>query len=103
MSPPGIPWAAILTHGPTIVAAARRLVETVGTSRLHEKSSSLEPRLDQLETVSLDSARLLQQLAERVEILAAAQARAARRDRIIIGVSVAAAVVAVAALVVALT
>jgi hypothetical protein len=101
MSPPGIPWAAILTHGPTLVAAAKRLVETMGTNRVHDRNSTMEARLDQLEKASLDSAQLLQQLAERVEALAAAHVRAARRDRIIIAISVTAAVVAIVALFVA--
>ena len=102
MSPPGIPWAAILTHGPTLVAAAKRLVETMGTNRLHETNPTMEARLDQLEKASLDSAQLLQQLAERVEVLAAAQARAARIGRIVIVISAAAAVIAIVAVFVAL-
>ena len=103
MSPPAIPWAAILTHGPTIVASAKRLLETVGTNRLHEKNQTMEARLNQLERASVDSARLLQELAERVEALSAAQERAARRDRIVIAISVAAAVAAIGALIVALS
>jgi hypothetical protein len=103
MSPPGIPWAAILTHGPTIVASARRLLETVGTNRVHEENQTMAARLDHLEKASVDSARLLQEMAERIEALSAAQERAARRHRIIIGLSGAAAFAAIAALIVALT
>ena len=103
MSPPAIPWAAILTHGPSIVASAKRLLETVGTNRLHEKNQTTEARLNQLEKASLDSAQLLQELAQRVEALTTVQARAARRVRISIVISVAAAVAALGALIVALS
>jgi hypothetical protein len=102
MSPPGIPWAAILTHGPTLVAAARRLVETIGTNPPHDKDPTMEARLDRLEKASLDSAQLLQQLAERVEVLAAAQVRSARLGRIVVATSAAAAVLAIVAVFVAL-
>ena|SRR5688572_4009265 len=96
MSP--LPWAAILTHGPTIVASARRLLETVGTNQPHEKNQTMEARLDQLERASLDTARLLQELAERIEAVSAAQARAARRERIVIAISILAAVLAIASI-----
>jgi class 3 adenylate cyclase len=42
---PRIPWAAILTHGPAIVAAAKRLLATAGTDRSHERNQTIEARI----------------------------------------------------------
>ena len=58
----------------------------------------MEARHDQMEKTSLDSAQLLQELAQRVEALTIAQERAARRDRIIIAIGIVAAVLAIASL-----
>jgi hypothetical protein len=63
----------------------------------------METRLDQVEKASLDSARLLQELAEQVEALSAAQERTARRDRIVIAISAVAVTAAIGALIVALS
>ena len=99
MSP--IPWGAILTHGPTIVSAARSLLASQ-SSKAHERNRSIDARLDQLEKASIESARLLQEMAEQLQALTLAQQEMQRRLRIALIVGVAAAVLAVGALVYAL-
>jgi hypothetical protein len=99
MSP--IPWGVILTHGPSILSAARSLLATQSreTSARHR---SLEVRLDQLEKASVESARLLEEMAEQLQALTLAQQEMQRRLRIAVIVGVVAAVVAVGALVYAI-
>jgi hypothetical protein len=95
MSP--IPWAAILTHGPTIVSVAKRLLETSGANESHERHQTIEARLDQLETASMESARLLQDIAEQVQALTTAQEETARKCRIAIALGIAATVIGIGA------
>jgi hypothetical protein len=99
MSP--IPWGAILTHGPAIVSAARSLLATQ-SREASERHRSIESRLDQLEKASVESARLLQEMAEQLQALTLAQQEMQRRLRIAVIVGVVAAVVAVGALVYAI-
>ena len=74
MSP--IPWTAILTHGPHIVAAAQALLsDQKGANQRHQ---SHEARLDQLEKTSAELTRLIQELAEQVQALGLAQQQAAQ-------------------------
>jgi len=91
----------LLTHGPAIVSAARSLLASQST-KAHDRSRSLEARLDQLEKASIESARLLEEMAEQLQALTLAQQEMQRRLRIAMIVSVVAAVVAVAALAYAL-
>ena len=100
MSP--IPWGAILTHGPALVSAARSLLATQST-KTNERNRSIEARLDQLEKASIESARLLEELAEQLQALTLAQQEMQRRLRIAVIVGVAAAVLAVGALAYALS
>jgi hypothetical protein len=90
---PRIPWAAILTHGPAIVAAAKRLLTIADDS----KAQSIEARLDQLEKGSMDSARLFQEIAQQVQALTIAQEQTARRARIAVALGVVALVVGIGA------
>jgi|SRR5687767_8775428 len=99
MSP--IPWGALLTHGPAIVSAARSLLASQST-KTHERNRSIETRLDQLEKASIESARLLEEMAEQLQALTLAQQEAQRRLRVAVIVGVGAAVVAVGALVYAI-
>jgi len=99
MSP--IPWGALLTHGPAIVSAARSLLASQST-KAHERNRSIEARLDQLEKASIESARLLEEVAEQLQALTLAQQEMQGRLRIAMIVGVVAAVVAVGALVYAL-
>ena len=99
MSP--IPWGMLLTHGPAIVSAARSLLASQ-SAKAHDRNRSLEARLDQLEKASIDSARLLEEMAEQLQALTLAQQEMQRRLRIAMIISVVAAVVAVGALAYAL-
>ena len=67
-----IPWSAILTHGPRLVAAAQSLLATQ-TRKGNERHQNIEARLDQVEKGSVDSARLLQAMAEQLQALTLAQ------------------------------
>ena len=96
MSP--IPWGAILTHGPTVLAAARSLLANQ-TKQARAEHQSLETQIEHLERASVESAQLLQQMAEQIQALAAAQQDLQRRLRVALIASVAAAVLAVTALV----
>jgi len=96
-----IPWGTILTHGPTIVSAARSLLATQ-SREARERHKSIEARLDQLEKASVESARLLQQMAEQLQALTLAQQEMQRRLRVALIVGVTAAVLAVSALVYAI-
>ena len=96
MSP--IPWAAILTHGPAILSAARSLLANQ-SRKVNERHHSLDARLEHLEKASVESARLLAQMAEQLQAITLAQQEAQRRLRIAMIASAAAAVLAIAALV----
>ena len=76
MSP--IPWAAILTHGPTVLAAARSLLANQ-TKQARAQHQSVDAQLDHLEKASVESARLLQEMAEQIQALTAAQQELQRR------------------------
>jgi len=97
MSP--IPWTAILTHGPSILSAARSLLATQ-SNKVNERHRSLEVRLDELEKTSVESARLLQQMAEQLQALTLAQQDLQRRLRFMLIISIIAATLAVGAMVV---
>jgi hypothetical protein len=98
MSP--IPWAAILRHGPAIVISARRLLAKAREG--HETHRTLDARLDELEKASLESARLLQEMALQIEAIANAQQDIARRVRIVMALAIVATILAAAATVLAL-
>jgi hypothetical protein len=67
-----IPWRVILTHGPAIVSAAQSLFANQ-SKRANERQQGLDARLDQLEKASVESARLLQELAQQVQALTLAE------------------------------
>jgi hypothetical protein len=79
MSP--IPWAAILTHGPTIVAAARSLLDTQSRSG-QQRHQSLEARIEELEKTSVQTARLVNEMAEQLQALTLAQQELQRRFKV---------------------
>jgi CHASE3 domain sensor protein len=79
------------------VSAARSLLATQ-SSKAQERNRSIEARLDQLEKASIESARLLEEMAEQLQALTLAQQELQRRLRIAVIVGVAAAVLAVGAL-----
>jgi hypothetical protein len=92
-----IPWAAILTHGPAIISAAKRLLATTGANESDKRRQTVEARLDTLEKASMESARLLQEIAEQVQALTIAQQLTARRATIAMVVSAVAAIVGIGA------
>ena len=99
MSP--IPWGAILTHGPTVLAAARSLLANQ-TRQARDQNQSVEAQIDQLEKASVESAQLLQQVAEQIQALTAAQQDLQRRLKLALIVAGISAAVAVAAIIVAI-
>jgi len=98
MSP--IPWGAILTHGPSVLSAARSLLATQ-SNKVNDRHRSLEGRLDELEKTAVETARVLQQMAEQLQALTLAQQELQRRLRVALIASVVAAALAVGAIVVA--
>lgn len=99
MSP--IPWSTILTHGPSIVASAKRLLATTDSTDLHERHKALDARLDEMQKASAESARLLHEIAQQMQALTMAQQEAARRGRIAIILAAAATVISIGAAIVA--
>jgi hypothetical protein len=97
-----MPWAAMLRYGPTLVASAARLLAAADSSKRREQDETITGRLDQLEIASAESARLLRDVAEQIQILAVAQEQTARKCRIAILVAVAATVVGVGAAILAI-
>jgi hypothetical protein len=91
-----IPWATILKHAPAIMAAADALRVRARTSSSEDKGRGIEARLSSLEQGSRESAQLLQDIAQQTQALALAQEIAARRARIV-GVAIAASVLAICA------
>jgi hypothetical protein len=96
MSP--IPWGALLTHGPTVLAAARSLLANQ-TRQAREQNQSLDTQIEHLERAAVESAQLLQQMAEQIQALTAAQQELQRRLQVVLMASIAAAALAVTALV----
>jgi hypothetical protein len=99
MSP--IPWGAILTHGPAIVSAARSLLANQ-SRKFDERNQSVDARIEGLEKASVESARLLQEMAEQLQALSLAQQEIQRRLRIGLIASIVAALLALSALAVTL-
>ena len=95
MSP--LPWAAILRHGPTIVATATRLFATANANKVQHQHETFEQRVSDLENASAESARLLQEIAQQVQALAEVQEHAARTLRLALILSATAVVLALAA------
>ena len=94
-------WFEILRHAPALLAAAETLIRRAKTSRASDQSSSIELRMNELAESQRASAELLQDMAKQVEALASAHADVVQKLRTAIGISIAAAVVAVAAVVIA--
>jgi dsDNA-specific endonuclease/ATPase MutS2 len=94
MSP--IPWGALLSHGPAIVSAARSLL-TSQSKTVTDRHTSLEARVEQLEKTSMETARLLQEMAEQLQALTLAEQELQRRLRLALIVSGAATIIAISA------
>ena len=94
---PAIPWAAILRHAPTLVASAARLMATADQNKVRQQNETIEARLNQLDKASVDSAKLLQDMAEQVQALAAAHGQTARRYRSAMAFAIAGVVIGIVA------
>lgn len=99
MSP--IPWAAILTHGPAVLAAARMLFANQ-SRKATDRTQPPDTRLEQLEKASVETARLLQELAEQLQALTLAQQALDKKIRLALIAGVVAAALAVIAIVLAI-
>ena len=86
----------MLRYGPTLVASAARLLAAADSSKRRE-NETIAGRLDQLENASGASAKLLREIAEQIQALAAAQEQTARKCRIAILLALVAAVIGVGA------
>ena len=94
-------WFAVLKHAPAILAAAEALFQRAKTSRADDQTRSIEMRLDELADSSRASAELIQDIAKQLQALAMIHQATASRVRTALGLSVAAVMVAVAAVVIA--
>ena len=92
-------WFTILRHAPAILAAADTLLKRAKTSRADDHTQNLEARLDDLAASSRASAELLQDMAKQLQAMAVIQAATVRRARLALGMSVAALVIALVAVV----
>jgi electron transfer flavoprotein alpha/beta subunit len=99
-----IPWAAILTHGPSLVAAARSLLANQATKATagNDRNQNVGTRLDQLETGAAESARLLQAMAEQLQALTLAEQETRKRLRMALALGVVATLLAAGAVLLAL-
>jgi len=97
-----IPWAAILRHAPTILAAADSLLARTRASTTQGHTRSVEARLGELEEGSRAAAQLAQDMAQQIQALTIAHDVTARRVRVAVGLGVAAAVVAIVAVILAI-
>jgi hypothetical protein len=89
-----IPWATILKHAPTILAAADALRVRTRASSAAEPARSHDARLGELEERSRASAQLAQEMAQQLQALTMAQESMARQLRLAVRLSAAAAVIA---------
>ena len=94
-------WFAILRHAPALLSAAEALFNRANTSRADDHSRSIEMRIDELAESSRASADLIQDMARQLQALAMVHHATVRQVRAAIGISVAASVVAAAAVVIA--
>jgi dsDNA-specific endonuclease/ATPase MutS2 len=83
------------------VAAAESLLSTQ-TKKVNERHQNIEARLDQLEKGSVESARLLQEMAEQLQALTLAQQETQKRVRVVVVLGTMATVLGVAAVILAI-
>lgn len=94
-------WFAILRHAPAVLSAAEALFQRTKTGRADDHTRSIEMRIDELAESSRASAEVIQDMAKQVQALAMVHDATVRRVRAAIGISVAASLVAAAAVVIA--
>lgn len=95
-----IPWATLLRHAPTILAAADGLVARSRAARAEADATArgIDDRLASLEQRSSETAQLVQDIAKQVHALTLAQEQTARRVRRTLILAAAALVVAIGAM-----
>ena len=94
-------WFAILRHAPAILSAAEALFLRTKTSRADDHTRSVEMRIDELAESSRASAEVIQDMAKQLQALALVHDATVRKVRTGIGISIAASLVAVTAVVTA--
>jgi hypothetical protein len=94
-------WFALLRNAPAILSAAEALFLRTKTGRADDHTRSIEMRIDELAESSRASAELIQDMAKQLQALAMAHDATVRHARTALGISVAAFLVAVAAVVTA--
>src|SRR5262245_54519297 len=97
-----IPWAAILKHAPTILAAADALRTRARANDAGDPRRSVDARLAELEDESRASAQLTQDIARQINALTLAHESAARTARRGLALGIAALVLAIASAVFAI-
>jgi hypothetical protein len=97
-----IPWAAILKHAPTILAAADSLLTRARANDAGDRTRGVDVRLAELEDESRAAAQLTQNIAQQINALTLAHESAARTARQGLAVGIAALVLAIAAVILAI-
>jgi hypothetical protein len=92
-----IPWAALLRHGPMILAAADALLARARSSKTGGTTSDSAERLSKLEHSSNETAQLLHDIAQQVAALTAVQKSTAKRAQAALVLGIAAVVLAAGA------
>lgn len=77
-----IPWSFLLKNSPLILAGADALLTRLRSGTGQREAGDPTDRLSRLEESSTETARLLLQLAQHLDALAAAQRATARRVQI---------------------
>jgi hypothetical protein len=92
-----IPWAALLRHGPMILAAADALLARARSSKTGGPPPDSAERLGKLEQSSKESAQLLHDIAQQVLALTAVQKSTAKRAQVAVVLGIAAVALAAGA------
>ena len=96
-----MPWFAILRHAPAILSAAEALLRRATASSADDHARSIEMRIDELTESSRASAELIQDMAKQLQVLVMVHDATVRKVRTAVGISVAASLVALVAVVTA--
>jgi len=97
-----IPWAALLKHAPTILAAADALRARVKVHDAGDRTRGIDVRLGELEDESRAAAQLTQDMARQIHALTLAHESTARRTGLAVRLGIAAVVLAGAGLILAI-
>jgi hypothetical protein len=77
-----IPWSFLLKNSPLILAGADALLARLKSGPAQREAGDPTDRLSRLEESSAETARLLHQLAQHVDALAAVQRATAKRAQL---------------------